>query len=142
MAIRSGGPRDPFPLLVGGFVAQVAGRLVDLRWHATHDEFEGGIEQVQAHWLIWLATGFVIAVSASALRSNRPASGTGGYMTVAGANVAYAAVAVVHFLQHLDRLEVDWAHLLLFATNVIGVAGVVWVVIARGRGREGAGAKA
>jgi hypothetical protein len=62
-----------FPALLIGFGAQVAGRLVDLQWHLTHEEFEGAGEQVQAHWLIWLATVFLLGSPSpvSGMRMNR-----------------------------------------------------------------------
>jgi hypothetical protein len=37
-----------------GFGASIAGRLLDLQWHVTHDEFETAGDQVRAHWLAWL----------------------------------------------------------------------------------------
>lgn len=118
-----------FRFLLFGFIAQIAGRLVDLQWHLTHDEFEGATEQFQAHWLIWLSTVFVLGVAITAARTaGRP---NRGYSLVVVANLAYAVVAVVHFLQHLDRLEVDWAHLLLAITSVAAAVGVLWVIAAR-----------
>lgn len=60
-----------FSALLIGFGVQVAGRLVDLQWHLTHEEFEGRAEQVQAHWLIWLSTIFVIAAAALGVRDVR-----------------------------------------------------------------------
>ena len=47
--------RTALQLLWATLIVQVAGRLIDARWHATHDEFEGASQQLQAHWLIWLA---------------------------------------------------------------------------------------
>ncbi len=119
-----------FRALLIGFGGQVAGRLVDLQWHLTHDDFEGGADQVQAHWLIWLATVFVLWVAAVGIRDvGEPARR--GYLIVLVANLAYAAVAVVHFFQHLNGLEVDWAHFLLLVSNIAAAAGVVWVVVAQ-----------
>lgn len=122
-----------FRALVAGFVAQVAGRLVDLGWHVTHDEFEGAAQQLEAHWLIWISTAFVLIIAALALRDVREEGQRRGYAVVLAANLAYAAVAVIHFLQHLDHLEVDWTHLVLAVTSVAAVLGVVWVVAARFR---------
>lgn len=120
-----------FRLLLIGFVGQIAGRLVDLRWHLIHDEFEGAAEQLRAHWLIWLSTIIVIGVAVAAVRSVNQPSQLGGYLAVLVANLAYAVVAVVHFFQHLDHLEVDWAHLLLAITGGAAAVGVLWVVTAR-----------
>jgi hypothetical protein len=120
-----------FRLLLIGFVAQIAGRLVDLQWHLTHDEFEGAAEQFRAHWLIWLATMFVIGVAIAAVRSVGQSTQRHGYLVVLVANLVYAVVAVIHFFQHLDHLEVDWAHLLLAITGIAGAIGVLWVIAAR-----------
>lgn len=110
------------------FVAQIAGRLVDLRWHSTHEGFEGGVEQLEAHWLIWIATLLAIWIASVGVRAVTDARQRRGYWIVLGANLAYAAVAVVHFFQHLDRLEVGWAHFLLAVTNAGAAVGVIWVV--------------
>jgi predicted permease len=117
--------------LLIAFAGQVAGRLVDLRWHLSHEEFEGGAEQLQAHWLIWLSTVFVFAVAVVARREVGDPGQRLGYAVVLGANVAYGFVAVIHFFQHLDHREVDWAHLLLAVTTIAAAFGVVWVVAAR-----------
>ncbi len=126
-----------FRLVLIGFVAQIAGRLVDLQWHLTHDEFEGAAEQFRAHWLIWLATLFVLALAAVAVRTVPGGSERQGYLVVLIANLAYAVVAVAHFFQHLDHREVDWAHLLLAITGIAGAIGVLWVVAARWGSRRG-----
>jgi hypothetical protein len=119
-----------FRLLLTAFAAQVAGRLVDLQWHSTHEEFEGAAEQLQAHWLIWLATLFMTAVAIAAVRQRGEPSQLRGYLVVLIANVAYAIVAVIHFFQHLDHLEVDWTHLLPALTNIAALIGVLWVIAA------------
>jgi hypothetical protein len=128
MAIQAETNRKLFTALVIGFGAQIAGRLVDLRWHLAHDEFEGGIEQLQAHWLIWLATLFILGVAGRSLRHVQSQGERRGYQIVLFANLAYVVVAVIHFFQHLDRLEVDWAHLLLAITGIAGAVGVLWVI--------------
>jgi hypothetical protein len=125
-----------FTALLVGFGAQLAGRLVDLRWHLTHDEFEGGIEQLQAHWLIWLATLFVLGVAVRGLRHVESQGERGGYQIVLVANLAYAVVAVIHFFQHLERLEVGWAHLLPVVTGIAGATGVLWVSAVQIRSRR------
>ena len=120
-----------FRFLLFGFVAQIAGRLVDLQWHLTYEEFEGATEQLRAHWLIWLSTIFVVGVAITALRRVSESRQRRGYLVVVVANLAYGMVAVVHFFQHLDHLEVDWAHLLLAITSVAAAVGVLWVIAAR-----------
>ena len=125
-----------FRWLLIGFGVQVAGRLVDLQWHLTHDEFEGGWQQLQAHWLIWLATLFVLWVAAAALRAVHESRERLGYFTVLLANLAYGGVAIAHFFQHLNNLEVDWAHLLLAVFSIAATLGMVWVIVARVRPRR------
>lgn len=120
-----------FKALWGAFVVQVAGRVLDFRWHATHDEFETGRDQVTAHWLVWLGTLFVIAVAVWALRDAPPGGERRGYRVVLWSNTLYVVVAVIHFIQHLNHQEVDWAHISLAVTNVGVVVGVLMVTSAR-----------
>ena len=110
--------------LWAAFAVQIAGRLLDLRWHQTHSEFESGGDQVQAHWLVWLGTILVLIVAARALRSDRAAHARSGYVTVLVANGVYAAAAALHFVQHANHSEVDWTHAVLGLTNVVATAGV------------------
>jgi hypothetical protein len=51
--------------------ASVVGRLVDLQWHATHDEFETASDQVRAPWLAWLGALVLLAVSTCRLARER-----------------------------------------------------------------------
>lgn len=129
------GDRSFWPL-VGGFGAQVSGRLVDLQWHLSHEEFEGAAEQFQAHWLIWVSTLFVLGVAALAVRDVTAPGQRRGYLIVLVSNLAYAIVAIAHFFQHLDHREVDWAHLLLALTSIVAAIGVIWVIAARFMGRR------
>jgi hypothetical protein len=131
MLAQAGADQKLFLALVIGFAGQIAGRLVDLRWHATHEEFEGAAQQLEAHWLIWLTTVLVLGVAAITLREVRDPGQRRGYAIVLGANLAYGVVAVIHFFQHLRHLEVDWAHLLLAVTSIAAAAGVAWVIAAR-----------
>lgn len=123
--------RATFRALWGAFAVQVAGRLLDFWWHATHDEFETGRDQVTAHWLVWLGTVLVIVVAVRALRSDSAPAERRGYHVVMWSNALYVGVAVIHFIQHLNLQEVDWAHILLTVTNIGSVIGVLIVTIAR-----------
>lgn len=58
---------------------------------------------------MWLRTVLVIATVIGGLRSVDQQRR--GYLTAVAANVLYAVVAVVHFIQHMNNSEVDWAHL-------------------------------
>lgn len=57
-------------------------------------------------------------------------------MIVLVANLSYAVVSVIHFFQHLDHREVDWAHLLLAITSLVAAVGVLWVIVARMKSRR------
>jgi hypothetical protein len=121
--------------LIIGFIGQLLGRLVDVQWHLTHSGFESGGQQVQAHWLMWVATLFLIVVAALALRQEMPRNERVGYIVVLVSNVAFIGVGVIHFFQHLDHREVDWSHFLLAVTNIVAAIGVIWVVVARPRAK-------
>jgi hypothetical protein len=130
--------RRLFQGLWAAFAVQVAGRLLDLQWHRTHSEFETGSDQVRAHWLVWLGTLLVIIVAAMALRSGTAGRERPAYLITLIANLLYVGVAVIHFNQHLNHQEVDWAHISLALTNVGSVVGVLMVTGAsiRHRGDE------
>ncbi len=127
----SGDTGRTFKTLWAAFVVQVAGRLLDFWWHATHDEFETGADQLTAHWLVWLGTLFILVVAARALRSGLSGSERRGYLVVLWSNALYLVVAVIHFMQHLGYQEVDWAHISLAVTNVGSVVGVLMVTATR-----------
>ena len=112
---------------------QVAGRLLDFWWHATHNEFETGRDQVTAHWLVWLGTLFILVPAVRAVRGSTSHAERRGYHVVLWSNALYVVVAVIHFIQHLNLQEVDWAHILLAITNIGSVVGVIIVTAARRR---------
>jgi hypothetical protein len=74
--------RSSLQLLWGAFAVQVAGRLLDFWWHATHDEFETGGDQLQAHWLVWIGTILVLIVGVRAVRGGVLGPQRTGYLTV------------------------------------------------------------
>ncbi len=112
------------------FAVQVAGRLLDFWWHATHDEFETGADQLQAHWLVWIGTLLVLITGLWGLRSGVRGPIRAGYLIVVWANGLYIPIAVAHFIQHMNHQEVDWAHLGLGITNVVAALGVLYVTYA------------
>jgi hypothetical protein len=124
---RASGARSDVAMLWGAFGVQVAGRLLDFWWHATHDEFETGADQLQAHWLVWLGTALVLAVAVRRLRSGVQGRIRAGYLVVAIANAIYVPIAVAHFIQHQNLQEVDWAHAGLGISNVLAAIGVLYV---------------
>ena len=118
------------------FAIQIAGRLLDFWWHATHDEFETGGDQLQAHWLVWIGTVLVLAVGLRALRQGVEGQVRNGYLVVVWANALYIPVAVAHFIQHMNLQEVDWAHVGLAVTNIASAIGVLYVTYASASGRK------
>lgn len=124
-------PNRAFKWLWAAFIVQVAGRLLDLQWHATHTEFETGADQLRAHWLVWLGTALMLVVAVRALRADVSMAERRGYLVALISNILYAAVGVIHFVQHLNHQEVDWAHISLAVTNIGSVVGVVMVTAAR-----------
>lgn len=101
-------------------VVMVLGRLLDLRWHATHDEFEGTTEQLQAHWLVWLGVILVLLVATVAIREG--SGGVGFRLTLASAGL-YVPVAIWHFIEHANGSDPESAHVLLAITNLGIVVG-------------------
>ena len=100
----------------------VLGRLLDLQWHATHDEFEGASQQLQAHWLIWLGVLMVLAVTAVAVREH--IGGKGIRITLLGA-VLYVPVAIWHFAEHANGSDPELAHVLIAIAYIGMLAGAV-----------------
>lgn len=130
MRTNTGIARDDRRLLRSlwaAFAVQVAGRLLDFWWHATHAEFETASDQLQAHWLVWIGTVLVLVVAARAIRTGVQGQVRAGYLTVVTANALYVPIAVAHFIQHMNFQEVDWAHIGLAVTNVVAALGVLFV---------------
>lgn len=84
--------------VVAGVVVLTAGRLLDLRWHATHDEFETGSDQLRAHWLAWF--GALILLVAAIVAVRRPFYRSPGFVVLLASALTYAAVAGWHFWLH------------------------------------------
>jgi hypothetical protein len=120
----------PPRLLAFGVAAFIAGRLLDARWHAGHDEFETGADQIQAHWLVWLGTLLTLAAAIQGV-GERPSP---GYSIALAGALGYGVVAAWHFYEHTERREVDVTHLLLVVTNLVILTGAVCVAIEAWRG--------
>jgi hypothetical protein len=123
-------------LLAVALVVQIAGRALDGRWHATHDEFEGASQQLEAHWLIWVGVLATLAICALALRRLRPDDrGLLGYRITLFSGLGYAAVAVWHFIEHANHNDPAIAHVFLALGQAGMLAGIVLVFVLSRRGR-------
>jgi hypothetical protein len=91
--------------LCAGIVFSIAGRLLDLRWHATHEEFETGADQLRAHWLAWLGALMLLVAAAAAWRARDRLRNWATAATLAGA-ISYGLVAAWHFWEHTQHREV------------------------------------
>jgi hypothetical protein len=116
----------------------VLGRLVDLQWHLTHDEFEGTREQVRAHLVVWIGVLLVLAVTVVAIRNGIRSPGF--RLSLIGA-ATYVPVAVWHFIEHANGNDPDVAHVLLGLSDVAIITGAIWATISmrRAQPHEAAG---
>jgi hypothetical protein len=111
--------------VAGGLILASAGRVIDLSWHARHDDFETGMDQVQAHSVAWVGAAVLLVVSALALyRRFR----TPGFLTVFIASGCYVPVAVWHFLLHVDGRDPDLPHILLAVAQLGIYVGSAMVI--------------
>lgn len=97
--------------VLAGAVAMTAGRVVDLRWHATHQEFETGADQLQAHWLAWV--GALILSVAAVIGVSRPVYRSPGFIVLLPSGLAYIVVVVWHFWLHNQLRDPALPHVLL-----------------------------
>jgi hypothetical protein len=111
-----------------GFVVQIAGRVLDARWHATHDEFEGTSQQLEAHWLLWLGVAVTLVAAGLALtrlpRDDRP-----GFSLLFGFTGFYIAVAVWHFIAHANLNDPAVAHVFLALGQLGMIAATIWATL-------------
>lgn len=98
-----------------GLAISIAGRALDLRWHATHDEFETANDQLRAHWLAWLGAVVLVATAALALAQGRRSL---ALPTVLIGAVGYVGVAAWHFYEHSQHRDPDLPHILLAVAQV------------------------
>jgi hypothetical protein len=114
-------------LWVGGILF-AAGIVRDQLWHATHDEFEGTSQQVEAHWLLWL--GFLVVLAVAVLAVVRLSSGERhpGFAVVLAASIVYLPVTVWHFGAHANDVDPELAHVLLAIGDATILGGVAWTV--------------
>ena len=112
-----------------GLGIQLAGDIVDARWHAANDGFEGAADQLQAHWLVWLGVTVAMAAAALAAREMRPAHNGGLDFTLANCT-GYAFFAAWHFAAHWGGSDSELAHVALLLTRLAMFGGIVWATLA------------
>jgi len=108
-----------------GVTVIVAGIALDLRWHDTHDEFEGASEQLEAHWLLRLGLNGVLGAMLLARRTLSAPEWNVGFTLVLAAVVAEFGVHVWHFIAHANEVDPELAHVLLTVGNVLIVSGAI-----------------
>lgn len=114
-----------FVVLAGG-VLITAGRALDLRWHAVHDEFETGADQLGAHWLAWV--GALVLLAAAVVGVRKALYRSPGFAVLLASTLAYAGVAAWHFWLHSQLRDPDLPHVLLAVSQAglyIGVSLIV-----------------
>jgi zinc transporter ZupT len=133
-------PRATRNMLGAGLIVFLAGTARDLQWHATHDtqrEFETAAKQIEVHWLLWLGALVIIAAAGLALRRTEMSRQTRGYLVAFAAGIVYAIVSVWHFIEHAEGADPQVAHVFLYASAGLMVAGVVRVLIVMALSRQG-----
>jgi apolipoprotein N-acyltransferase len=114
---------------------QLAGRLLDLRWHLANDEFEGATQQLEAHWLLWLGVVGMVAVALAALRSPAGDAERGGWYALLASAAVYIGVAVWHFIEHANGADPELAHVLLAITAVLMILAAIYITFRAWRAR-------
>lgn len=112
----------------------ILGRLFDLQWHLTHDEFEGATEQIQAHLVLWIGVLSILLVTAVAVREGAPGL---GYRIALGGTLLYVPAAVWHFAEHAGGTDPAAPHFLIGIAYVLILVGVVLATVAYFRRRPG-----
>ena len=116
----------------------LAGRLVDARWHATHDEFEGASQQIEAHWLAWLGVAVTLVVAVAATRRFAALRRSVGALTLVAAGALYAVVGIWHFIEHANGSDPEVAHVLLVLANAGMLVGAIVLTLSLRRRRSSA----
>jgi hypothetical protein len=108
---------------------QLAGRLLDLRWHLTHDEFEGTAQQFDAHWLLWIGVLATLVVAVMGARVSPPGPRARGWWVLLGSVLAYVGFAVWHFIEHANGNDPEVAHVFLAITQVAMVGAAIFITL-------------
>jgi hypothetical protein len=104
----------------------IVGRLVDLQWHLTHDDFEGAADQVRAHLVLWIGVLMLLGVTVVAIRQGTAGF---GYRLALGGAAFYVPVAVWHFVEHANGSDPELPHVLIALAYIAMLIGVVAVTV-------------
>jgi hypothetical protein len=118
----------PLAALWAAVAIVIVGRVVDLQWHLTHDEFEGTSEQFRAHTVVWIGVVSVLVVTVLGVHQGIRIPGF--TLALAGAAL-YVPVAVWHFIEHANGSDPEVAHILLAISDLAIIAGAAWALFAR-----------
>lgn len=104
----------------------IAGHLVDLCWHAAHDEFETANDRPRAHWLAWLGALVLLATAVLALVRRR--GGPAMIAVLLGAPGVRRCRRVARLREGHYRGP-DAAHVVLTVTQVVMLVGALAAVM-------------
>lgn len=124
-------------MLIGlwlGLLIWFAGRLLDARWHATHSEFEGAVEQVEAHWLAWLGVLLTLAIAVEGGRRFPALRRRAGLRILIAGGLLYFGVGIWHFIEHANGTDPGLAHVFLVIGNAGMLLGVILLTLQERRG--------
>jgi hypothetical protein len=116
-------------------IAFIAGIALDLRWHDTHEEFEGTSQQLEAHWLLWIGLVAILAATLLAFRRLSPEEWNLGWTVVLVAAFGEVGVHVWHFVAHANEVDPELAHVLLAIGDVLIVSGAILAFVLSRRRR-------
>jgi heme/copper-type cytochrome/quinol oxidase subunit 2 len=120
-------------MLLVATIVVIAGRVLDARWHASHDEFEAASQQLGAHWLAWLGVIGMLAVAAVAVRRSPSERRNRGYAVVLAGGSLYVPVAAWHFIEHANKNDPELAHVLLATGQVLLFVGALIALVSEVR---------
>jgi hypothetical protein len=115
--------RKPLTALWIALAVQIVGRLIDLQWHLSHDEFEGVSQQFRAHTVVWI--GVLMGLGVSTILVSQQGRRNLGYVAVMTGALLYIPVATWHFIEHANGNDPDTAHVLIALAEAIMILGAL-----------------
>jgi hypothetical protein len=121
-------PRQLYALWVA-ILVQVLGRISDGIWHLNHEDFEGAVDQIEAHFVLWTGVLMTLAASGWGLRTDPAPERKVGYVLTFVAALVYVPASVWHFIGHANGEELDVAHAVLAVAQVAMIVGAIVATI-------------